>query len=181
MIDQQPFKKPELKGGLKMNLPIDQISYHKNEIVKILKDLPENYEDFDILNVPVSTWRNVFILDVKPDNELVVRLTGTAIEDGLGRGCHGLVFSEVVHGPRSDDVLQAFINCAEKGWSGIMCQAVKINDPERILSITAGIKRLYQGQGKRDIIFGLMYISYLPHEEYEGMGFASEIISEIGA
>ncbi len=165
-----------IRSTLNKGILHEYSSKYRESIIGFLSQLPESYESFNVADIPVSLWPHIFILDAQTDGSLNVRLTGTAIESGLAQSCHGLIFTDVVHGPRSENVLAAFKECPENGWSGLMCQAVKISNSERILSITAGIKRLCDKNGEPTVVLGLMFLDISSCYDYNKFGFASETL-----
>jgi len=52
-------------------------------------------------------------LDVHPQLQLRIRLTGTAVDQIFGKPIGGRLLEEFVHGPRGDQVISGFHNCAK--------------------------------------------------------------------
>jgi len=61
---------------------------------------------------------HLFILDIEtidanPPLQLRIRLTGTAVDQIFGKPIVGHLLEEFVHGPRGDQVISGFHNCAK--------------------------------------------------------------------
>jgi hypothetical protein len=69
--------------------------------------------------IPPALLPHIFVLDIDrgaaASVRLRIRLTGTAIDDVLGRRLKGRYLDEFMHGPQSAEVLGAFRLCAESG------------------------------------------------------------------
>lgn len=93
--------------------------------------------DVDPVLIDPDLLPHLFLLDVLWEAgsavpRLRIRLTGTALDQALGRALKGRHLEDFMHGPRSADVLDAFRLCARNHAPVWMRQIVEIrNQPAR--------------------------------------------------
>ena len=92
---------------------------------------------------------HVFILEVEPaaqsgELQLLIRLTGSAIDQAFGRPALKCYLTDFIHGPRTDEVIKAFHRCADSREPLWMRQVVKItrHQAERQESISRIIEAI---------------------------------------
>jgi hypothetical protein len=90
--------------------------------------VPARMEEFDILNIPGEYWQHIYILDIEAPGRMRVRHTGTGINSRLKRDCKGEYMDNIIHGPRSADVLVGFNHCKNENQRMIMSQLVTMQD-----------------------------------------------------
>lgn len=133
---------------------------HKPASQAFHEQLPNSFEGFDILKVPPKFWPHIYILDHTKDLRFQIRLSGTAIEDGLNRSLKGRFMDEISHGPNSKQVLAGFKSCLNNIQPLYMRQQICApNRPSLIIQASAQPLPLHPGHQPNRII-GLMFVDY---------------------
>lgn len=122
--------------------------------------LPKRADEFDILEIPARFWNSLFVLEVDPSDRLLVRLTGTTIENHLKRSCKGLYMDDIIHGPRSADVLAAFERCKTQATKLLMAQTVEIST-STTLFVMGSVFPLHAAANHPQKLIGLLEFKYL--------------------
>lgn len=120
--------------------------------------LPDDYAAFDIVNVAPRLWPHVFVMHVRDDQRFQIALTGSHIDRNVRRNCAGLFLDQIVHGPKSDDVLQFFEKVAAEKRPMKVRHILALPDRPH-LTVTATAKPYYKGQGKAAHLIGAMLFS----------------------
>ena len=77
---------------------------------------------------------HVFVLEVEAGPRLRVRLAGTALDNAFHPGLVGCYMEDFIHGPRGEEVLRGFHDCATSHTPVWMRQVVRIkNKPPRFV------------------------------------------------
>lgn len=71
---------------------------------------------------------HVFVLEVEAGPRLRVRLAGTALDNAFHPGLVGCYMEDFIHGPRGEEVLRAFHDCATSHAPVWMRQVVRIKN-----------------------------------------------------
>lgn len=85
------------------------------EVLRFTAELPEAFEDFDILRVPGKLWPHIYVMAVEPGPRFCLTHTGTHIDESVQRNCTGMHMDEIIHGPKSEEVLGFFRQAIETG------------------------------------------------------------------
>ncbi|MBI2254136.1 MAG: PAS domain-containing protein [Proteobacteria bacterium] len=117
----------------------------------------------DPIEIRPSLLPYLYILEVETDatgrRRLRVRLTGTAIDRTFGRSLRGAHLDDFLHGPRSSDVLNGFLACAEHHTPIWMRQVVELHDkPPRYVE---GIAYFMEP----NLIYGGLMLGEVPGED----------------
>jgi hypothetical protein len=95
--------------------------------------------DFSPGAIATRLLPHLFILDIERDAAgraaaLNIRLTGTGIDNALGRSLQGRKLEDYVHGPRGQDVIAAFYACGNDRTPIWMKQVGRMTgDPQRFV------------------------------------------------
>lgn len=133
-------------------------------------ELPNRFTVFDIVNVAPKIWPHVFVLAIESGPRFRVCVTGSHIDDHVHRNCAGLCMDDIIHGPRSANVLGFFEQVLDSRHALKVLHQVAL--PGRpVLSIFATARPLYDAQDNPSHIVGSILFSIQRPSDEENIRF----------
>lgn len=130
--------------------------------------LTTRYDDFDILQVRPRIWPHIFVLEVEEGSRFRVAVTGSHIDEHLHRNCAGLYLNDIVHGPKSNDVLGFFRKTIAEGKALKVKHILALqNRPQ--LTIFATAHPYFDRTGAPSHVIGTMLFTQLKRQHIHGI------------
>ncbi|MEQ8604184.1 MAG: PAS domain-containing protein [Marivibrio sp.] len=98
---------------------------------------------FDVLTVPPDLWENLYLLEVRQDGGLIVRLAGAQVRDVFGRDLRGLDLRQVSHGGDSARVTAAYDQVVAERRAAVMRRRVHLPTKRVTRVIECGFAPLF--------------------------------------
>lgn len=132
---------------------------NRDALARFFAAVPVDLEAFDVANVPVSLWANLYLIDVQ-DGALVVRLAGDRLRAAFGRDLRGVDLRTVIHGPDSDRVHAAYDLAIAEGRRAAMRQTVHLRARTLTCFIECAFAPLVEDGRVRRIV-GCLFAEYV--------------------
>lgn len=132
--------------------------------------LPARQAEFDILKVVPRLWPHIYILDVETGPRFRLALTGSHIDSHVHRNCTGQYLDSIVHGPRSDDVLQFFRKSVEERKPLKVRHVIAIDDRPHLTIFATAHPYFREDQTPSQIIGAIRFAVTQP-KEMDGIRF----------
>ncbi|MEQ8440669.1 MAG: hypothetical protein RIG88_13225 [Roseitalea porphyridii] len=122
---------------------------------------------FDVINLPPQLWRNIYLLDIRPDRSLIVRLAGDAIQSVFDRNLKGVDLRQVTHGAGSKTVTDAYDAAIDDFKSRLMRRRVHLRAKNITRIIECGFVPLVHDGGVHQIVGCFMAeTAIMDHPDY---------------
>ncbi|MEO3430896.1 PAS domain-containing protein [Pelagibius sp. CAU 1746] len=124
--------------------------------------------DFDVLKLPGEMWPNLFLLHVQGDGSLPIAVAGDNLTASFSRDLKGADLTAFLHGPASDDVVDAFRRCVAERVCVCLRKHVHLHG-KGITRVVEGAMApiLHAGQVRK--IVGCLYFYDLDQETFCGL------------